>query len=191
MCSEIDHLLTNQPCMSLMIAKTKAPSPSSSGDVQRDVQRDTQSDVKKEVATTTSMAIWSPDKTLTGVVGFLPSSTFRRHPPQAQHLSQFPSYYHCRGSQWGVGRRYDETKTGWPEWWWTSPWSSTADSALWDKERLTSGSPMGDISYRCSEVFFLRDPRAWEEKGGEQAMVPSRARMLMIDVCSWLNTSTS
>lgn len=40
---------------------------------------------------------------------------------------------------------------------------------------------------RCS----LLDARAWEEKGGEQAMVPSKARMLMIDACSWLNTSTS
>ena len=38
---------------------------------------------------------------------------------------------------------------------------------------------------------FLLEARAWEEKGGEQAMVPSKARMLMIDVCSWLSTSIS
>lgn len=38
---------------------------------------------------------------------------------------------------------------------------------------------------------FLQDPRAWEEKGGAQAMVAFRERMLMIDVCSWLKTRIS
>lgn len=38
---------------------------------------------------------------------------------------------------------------------------------------------------------FLQEPRAWEENGGAQAMVPSRERMLMIDVCSWLKMRTS
>lgn len=34
-------------------------------------------------------------------------------------------------------------------------------------------------------------PLAMEEKGGEQAMVPFTAKMLMMAVCSWLRISTS
>ena len=127
---------------------------------------------------------------------------FRRHAPRELSAHRIWHSGRCPAPRRGVRHTYDGTRNDWPDIWWTSPWSSSADSALWDRQTEKSGCEIRIIQVTRHAVTsavmqkhvprrFLLDPRAWEEKGGEQAMVPSKARMLMIDVCSWLNTSTS
>lgn len=58
----------------------------------------------------------------------------------------------------------------------------------WRTETIKNQPTMIRLENKQQKCFLL-DPRAWEENGGEQAMLPFKAKMLIIAVCSWLRTS--